>query len=413
MRTLPLYALLSLLGHAFLYRYLCRAFPHASRSRQKWACIALGVATPLFRASLFVGLPTNAIASLFVVESLVVFIGGFLAIPLLAVFAREKARNDELAHEEDAEDEAAQDSTYPEDAPSSVDSRDTMQAPPSAHARPPLSRREVVVRTIGAFTYGTAASALGWGYLRARHDYRIEELVVRVEGLSKKLDGYTIVQVSDIHAGDFVGERELRDGFGRIAALKPDLVVATGDLVDHDARHAPMVARMLADLKARDGVYGILGNHDHYATGAKVSAELNRAGVHMLVNESTVLRANEGGILLVGVDDLVGSHFGGEGPRLRASYTGQPQDIPRILLAHQPTYIEWSRGFAALQLSGHTHGGQINPGFNAVALVSPYVAGRYQVGKTTLYVNRGFGVVGPPARLNAPPEITKVILVSA
>ena len=87
--------------------------------------------------------------------------------------------------------------------------------------------------------------------------------------------------------------------------------------------------------------------------------------------------------------------------------------LPRILLAHQPNYIRESAGQVALQLSGHTHGGQINPGFHPAALFLPYVAGRFEVGGTTLYVNRGFGVVGPPARIGAPPEVTKVVLVSA
>lgn len=397
MRTLPLYALLSLLGHAFLLRFLRRAFPHASLLRQRQACVALGVAAPSCRAALYLGLPVDAIAALFVVESLIVFVGGFLAIPLLAIFARERVRKDDVLEADDL--------------PEAMKGPAALETPSAIAA--PLSRRVVLTRAIGAATYGAAASTLGWGYFRGRHDYRVHELVVRVPGLSKHLDGYTIVQVSDIHTGDFVGERELRDGFGRVAALKPDLVVATGDLVDHDAKHAALVGRMLADIKTRDGVCAILGNHDHYAGGARVAAEMRRSGVRMLVNESEILRESEGGILLVGVDDLVGSYFGGAGPQLHAACNGRPQDIPRILLAHQPTFIEWTSSFGVLQLSGHTHGGQINPGFNAVALVSPYVAGRYEVGKTSLYVNRGFGVVGPPARINAPPEITKVILVAA
>ena len=339
----------------------------------------------------------NALSAFFVVESLIVFLGGLLTMPLLAIFARAPASKAPSAAELSVEEEARSDT-------------DKAAAEPTPA---PISRRVVLTRGIGTATYGVAAGVLGWGYFKARHDYRVEELVVRIPGLSKHLDGYTIVQVSDIHTGDFVGERELRDGFGRVAALKPDLVVATGDLVDHDAKHAALVARMLAEIPTRDGTAAILGNHDHYAGGAKVAEEMRRAGVRMLVNESIVLRKSEGGILLVGVDDLVGSYFKGQGPRLHAACKDHPQDIPRILLAHQPTFVEWAPSFGALQLSGHTHGGQINPGFNAVALVSPYVAGRYDIGKTTLYVNRGFGVVGPPARINAPPEITKVILVSA
>lgn len=394
MRTLPLYAFLSLVGHALLYRALRHAFPGAPLLRLRQLCVALSVAPPVFRAALSLGIPVNTLAAFFVLESLVVFLGGVLSLPFLAYIAR-KSSVKRSGRDEDEDENESRTLATPGPEPSDV------------------SRRAVLTRALGTATYGTAASVLGWGYFRGRHDYRIEEVVVRIPGLSKQLDGYTIVQVSDIHTGEFVGERELRDGFGRIAALKPDLVVATGDLVDHDATHAPLVARMLADIQTRDGVCAILGNHDHYAGGAKVAEALRRAGVRMMVNESFVLRKSEGGILLVGVDDLVGSYFHGEGPRLHAACKDQPRDLPRILLAHQPNFIEWTNDFGALQLSGHTHGGQINPGFNAVALVQPYVAGRYTVGKTTLYVNRGFGVVGPPARINAPPEITKVILVGA
>jgi predicted MPP superfamily phosphohydrolase len=125
------------------------------------------------------------------------------------------------------------------------------------------------------------------------------------------------------------------------------------------------------------------------------------------------LRKEEGGIALVGVDDLSGPRFGSPGPLFASALDGVPREMPRILLSHQPDSIDWSPDGFALQLSGHTHGGQINPGFRPIDLVHRYVSGRYQVGATTLYVNRGFGVVGPPARVQAPPEVTRIVLVSA
>jgi predicted MPP superfamily phosphohydrolase len=133
------------------------------------------------------------------------------------------------------------------------------------------------------------------------------------------------------------------------------------------------------------------------------------------LNRGKRLRAGDGGgFALLGVDDLWSTRFGGRGPDLARAIADVPGDAPRVLLSHQPNTVDLWRGQVALQLSGHTHGGQINPGFRPAALFMPYLAGRYDVGEgTTLYVNRGFGTAGPPARVGAPPEITKFVLVAA
>ncbi len=276
----------------------------------------------------------------------------------------------------------------------------------------PVTRRIVLERAAGVLAYGASASLLGWGMVRGRHDFHLEEVVVKVPGLSRKLDGYTIVQISDIHVGSFIDERELDLGFETVRRAKGDVLVATGDLMDSHAAFTGLLARKLRDLPFRDGVYGILGNHDHFAGGEAVRSGMAKGGVRVLVNESEILRKDEGGIALVGVDDLIGSRYGGTGPLFYKAIENLAPDIPRILLAHQPDAIDWSPGGFALQLSGHTHGGQVNPGFRPIDFVHKYVSGLYQVGATTLYVNRGFGVVGPPARIQAPPEVTRIVLVS-
>jgi predicted MPP superfamily phosphohydrolase len=269
---------------------------------------------------------------------------------------------------------------------------------------------------VGLAALGTSALAFGWGMARSRHEFTLEEVVVRIPGLPPVLDGYTLVQVSDIHAGLFVGDRDLVEGLSRVLKVRADVLVFTGDIVDFDVRYAPHVARALMDFgaRARDGVVAVLGNHDYYAGAPAVTAAMRAAGIDVLVNAGKTLRPNEsGGIALLGVDDLWAKRAGGPGPMLDAALTMVPPDAPRILLAHNPNCIDFAAGNVALQLSGHMHGGQINPGVHVASIFARYVAGRYERKGTTLWVNRGFGVTGPPVRLDAPPEVTKVVLVGA
>jgi hypothetical protein len=280
-----------------------------------------------------------------------------------------------------------------------------------------VSRRQAIERVAGVTLFGTTTAALGWGMVRGRHAFALEEVVVRVKNWPRALDGYTIAQVSDVHVGPFVGDRELDEGFELVARIRPDLVVATGDLVDFDAALVGALAKRLMRPGARDGAYAILGNHDHYAGPGDVVGRLRSAGVHVLCNESVRLREGDGGgFALLGVDDLqgrTGRAHGFSGPDLHAAGRGLDLEVPRILLAHQPRYFKEAAGRVALQLSGHTHGGQINPGFRPADLVMDYVSGRYEREGSTLWVNRGFGVAGPPSRVGAPPEVTKIVLVSA
>jgi predicted MPP superfamily phosphohydrolase len=276
-----------------------------------------------------------------------------------------------------------------------------------------MTRRQLAEAAGGVALVGATGSMLVWGNVRGRHAFELREVAATIPGLPRSLDGYVIVQVSDIHSGMYVRERELDEGFALVRKARPDLVVVTGDIVDFDERDAPLVARKLGDLAARDGVRAILGNHDYYAGAAAVAASLRAAGVDVLVDEGRVVRAADGGFALLGVDDLRARQYGRPGPQLEKALATVPPDLPRILLSHQPHTVDQWAGQVALQLSGHTHGGQINPGFNAMSLFAPYVAGPYSVAGTTLYVNRGFGTVGPPSRVGAPPEVTRIVLVSA
>jgi predicted MPP superfamily phosphohydrolase len=277
-----------------------------------------------------------------------------------------------------------------------------------------VDRRQVIERIAGFAVLGSTTAILGWGMVRGRHAFTIEEIGVRIPGLPRVLDGYTIAQVSDIHVGTFVGAHELDEGLDLVRRIKPDLVVVTGDLVDFDARRAPLLARALGDLTPRDGVVAIVGNHDYYSGVQAIVQTMRAAGVDVLINAGRTMRALDGGgFALLGVDDRWGRRSGGPGPDLRRAAAMVRPDAPRILLAHQPLFFDEAAGKVALQLSGHMHGGQINPGFRPSAWFADYVAGRYEKAGSTLWVNRGFGVAGPPARIGAPPEVTKVVLVAA
>jgi len=279
-----------------------------------------------------------------------------------------------------------------------------------------ISRRQAIEGAAGVAVASAATAALGWGVVRGRHAFALDEVVVRVRGWPRALDGYVIAQVSDIHVGAFVGDRELGEGFELVRRARPDLVVATGDLVDNEAPKIGALIARLAGVGARDGAYAILGNHDHYAGAAEVARRIRASEVRLLDNEGVTIRPNDGGgFALLGVDDIVGRRRaspGYEGPDLGRALRDVAPDLPRILLAHQPKYFLEAQGRVALQLSGHTHGGQINFGIRPAAALMEFVSGRYERGGSTLYVNRGFGVTGPPARVAAAPEVTKIVVVS-
>ena len=256
---------------------------------------------------------------------------------------------------------------------------------------------------------------MGWGILRGRYDFQIEEVPIRMPKLPKALDGFTIVQISDIHVGTFIDEEFLRQGLAFVEKAKPDLVAITGDIIDIDPRWARLGGRVLGSAKAKYGVVCVPGNHDHYAGIDAVTDGMQRGGIDVLTNRGKVVAsAGTGGLAILGVDDLWARKRGpGRGPDLARARAMVPPDMATVLLAHQPPYVKETVGQGIdLQLSGHTHGGQINPGFTPANFVMRYVAGVYEHEGTTLYVNRGFGTAGPPSRVGAPPEITKIVLVA-
>jgi predicted MPP superfamily phosphohydrolase len=228
-------------------------------------------------------------------------------------------------------------------------------------------------------------------------------------------DGYRIVQISDIHIGPILGRAFAARLVERVNALDPDLVAVTGDLVDGKLERLAGEVAPFAGLRGRDGVYFVTGNHDHYSGADDWAGAIAGLGLRVLRNQRVAIGEGEQAFDLVGVDDHRGDLIGAQGGEdLGRALAGRDPARPAILLAHDPsTFKRASTSGIDLQLSGHTHGGQIWPFGLLVRLVIPTVAGRYAKGGAQLYVSRGTGFWGPPMRLFAPAEITEIVLRAA
>lgn len=236
-------------------------------------------------------------------------------------------------------------------------------------------------------------------------------VTLRHPALPPPFEGLRLVQVSDVHAGTFMPPARLARVREMVEALRPDLVIFTGDQLDRRDVDADLFVHGFAGLDAPLGLYGVLGNHDHMA-GAQLAIEaLTAVGILPLVNRAALLEREGARLLLAGVDDLdAGPGWGPDFGVLRRT----PADF-RLLLCHQPN--GWRRGRqhgADITLSGHTHGGQItHPAgrLNLARLTTPFVVGPYLREDAILYVSRGVGVSGLlPVRYGSPPEIDLITL---
>ncbi len=299
-------------------------------------------------------------------------------------------------------------------------------APPAVNAPvvAEVPRRVFLAQAAGSSAFLIGSTSSLYGALKGRYDYSVEEVVFKIPGLPRALDGFTIAQLSDVHIGVFVGDAELAIAAELLRQAKPDLIVLTGDLLDNDARLAGQLGRFVRRLAglAREGVVAITGNHDYFAGDEAMASAVTGAGARMLRNDAMVLGGAGAGFALLGVDDVWARREGG-GPDFERALRALPRlagrvapalDLQRILLCHNPSFFAESAGRVALQLSGHTHGGQVNLGIRPADYILPggWVAGRYDQRGSALYVNRGFGTVGPPARIGAPPEVTRIVLSS-
>jgi uncharacterized protein len=265
------------------------------------------------------------------------------------------------------------------------------------------------VPSVAAWTLA-GALALGVGADSVLGRPRLRRRVVRVAGLPAELDGYRIGQLSDVHCGPHVPEERVASWVARLNALELDLVTVTGDLITHGSSHVEAVARALGGLRAKDGAFACMGNHDYFTDGEHLVRQLERNGLTVLRNEGTVIQRGGAHLYVAGVDDTWTSR-----DDLERALAARPEGAPTVLLAHDPDLFPEAQAHSVeLTLSGHTHGGQLGvPGVPRLSLarfVTIWTAGLYRRGRSWLYVNRGAGTTGPPARLGAPPELAVITL---
>ncbi|WP_242341243.1 MULTISPECIES: metallophosphoesterase [Anaeromyxobacter] len=280
------------------------------------------------------------------------------------------------------------------------------------------ARRLFVARAIAGGAALATGGAAALAFRAATGPAEISEVPVRLERLPPTLSGLTIAQLTDLHVGPTIGERDVRRAVDQTNALRPDVIAITGDLVDGSVRDLGRAISHLGRLRARYGVYFVTGNHEYYSGVEEWLEELPRLGVRVLRNERVTVGDAGASIDLAGVDDWSAARMnGGHENDLRRALAGRDPERGLVLLAHQPRGVaEAVQAGVELQLSGHTHGGQIVPFNLLVAAAQPYVKGlhRHAEGDRAgqIFVSRGTGYWGPPLRLGSPPEIARIVLTT-
>lgn len=263
---------------------------------------------------------------------------------------------------------------------------------------------------------GLALAGTLVGLYNARRRARVVDVDVPIAGLPPDLDGFTIVQISDIHVGPTIKKRYVQAIVDAVNELLPDMIAITGDVVDGSVEHLAAQASPLARLRAPYGVYLVTGNHEYYSGAAPWVAEFRRMGLRVLMNEHAVIHPAGLPVVVAGVTDYgAGAFDPQQRSNPRAALSGAPADaLPKILLAHQPRSAAEAEPLGyTLQLSGHTHGGQFFPWGFFVRFQQPFTAGLHRMGRMWVYTSRGTGYWGPPKRLGAPSEITRLRLRAA
>ncbi|MEV6119091.1 metallophosphoesterase [Streptomyces sp. NPDC052077] len=291
----------------------------------------------------------------------------------------------------------------------------TPPAAPGAPAAPggasPLalpSRRLFVSRVVAGAAVAVAAGTVAQGTYGVLRGPRVKRVTVPLAKLPRAAHGYRIAVVSDIHLGPLLGRGFARTVVDTINSTQPDLIAVVGDLVDGSVKDLGPAAAPLAGLRARHGAYFVTGNHEYFSGAAQWVEEVRRLGLVPLENARTELPHFD----LAGVNDLAGEGEG-QGPDFARALGDRDRARACVLLAHQPVQIHDAVDHGVdLQLSGHTHGGQLWPGSLIAGAANPTLAGLDRYGDTQLYVSRGAGAWGPPTRVGAQSDITVIELAS-
>ena len=260
-----------------------------------------------------------------------------------------------------------------------------------------------------------AASMWTWGLFTALRPPALREVELPVAGLANAHEGLKILQITDVHIGPTLGQEFLQRIVDRSQALEPDLIVITGDLVDGSVRLLRDEIAPIFQLSAPLGVFFITGNHELISGADPWVAHLRKGGITVLENQAVLLEHKGAAFNLVGVDDWDSQRFqASRSPNLGQALQNVDTSKTTVLLAHQPkAIVEACERGVDVQLSGHTHGGQIAPFAYMLYFDQPHRRGLYQVANTQLYVSEGAGYWGPPIRVGTRSEITLLRLVGA
>lgn len=278
---------------------------------------------------------------------------------------------------------------------------------------PDPSRRRLLGWLAGGALAGAGVAAGLYARFGAAYRFEIERHTLSIPGLPAQLAGVRLAQLSDLHIGPYNSADYLERAIAATGALEPDLVLLTGDFVADRWEPVDDLAPLLGQLRPRYGTFACLGNHDVWHGADRIRRSLEAHGIQVLVNSGVATGPPGAELFIAGID----SGWGGA-PDMKRALSRHPDGMPVIALVHEPDLIESLArdDRIVLQLSGHSHGGQIRlPGIGAPVL--PYLGrrydlGLYRIGRTRLYTNRGIGVGGIPLRFNCPPEITEFTLVA-
>ncbi|MFE0803131.1 metallophosphoesterase [Streptomyces sp. NPDC058812] len=287
-------------------------------------------------------------------------------------------------------------------------------APDAAAGGPPESplalpsRRLFVSRVVAGAAAAAAVGTVGYGTYGVLNGPTVKRVTVPLAKLPRAAHGFRIAVVSDVHLGPVLGRGFAQKVVDTINSTQPDLIAVVGDLVDGSVKDLGPAAAPLAQLRARHGAYFVTGNHEYFSGAEQWVAEVRRLGLLPLENARTELPHFD----LAGVNDISGENDG-QGPDYAKALGDRDRARACVLLAHQPVQIHDAVDHGVdLQLSGHTHGGQLWPGNLVAGAANPTLAGLERYGDTQLYVSRGAGAWGPPTRVGAESDITVIELAS-
>lgn len=267
-----------------------------------------------------------------------------------------------------------------------------------------LTRRRFLGSLAAAPLVAISATA-AYASLIAPHNYEVTETDIFIKDLPERFEGFRITQLTDVHHSRIVDLEEVQHVVDVANGTKPDLIVLTGDYTTSYRRYIEPCAEVLGGLRAPQGVWAVLGNHDHYTDPELTTRALVRNHITVMNNANTTLLRGPDAIQLAGIDD-----WSWNGTDWRRAFYGFDDKLPSVLLSHQPIVLDLEEAqSASLILSGHTHGGQLKlPFIGAPARFATdlkYASGLFRRGQTQLYVSRGTGVIGLPVRLGVRPEV--------